>query len=146
MSVLSDLASGATGGILGGIGQLASDIRVAITGDLPPEKAAELELKLKELEAQVIAGQNAINLEEAKSENLFVSGWRPFIGWVCGSAFAYAAILKPLMDWVATVYGYKGGFPVLDTTITMQVLIGILGIGAFRSFDKAQAPSPKGKE
>ena len=146
MSVLGDISSGAVGGLLGGVGTLAKDIREAITGDLPPEKQAEITQKLMELENNAMSAQTAINLEEAKSENLFVAGWRPFIGWVCGSAFAYAAILKPFMDWIAMVYGYKGGFPVLDTTITMQVLVGILGLGAYRSYDKKQNPGPVGKE
>jgi hypothetical protein len=50
------------------------------------------------------------------------------------------------MTWVATVNGSKAIFPALDTTITMQILFGILGLGAFRSFDKKQAPNVAGKE
>jgi hypothetical protein len=88
----------------------------------------------------------AINMEEAKSEHLFVAGWRPFVGWIGGFALAYAAILEPFMSWCARLYGSTVVFPTLDTTITMQVLFGILGLGAFRSYDKSQAPAPKGKE
>jgi hypothetical protein len=145
MSVFSDLTSGAVGGLLTGAGQLAKDIRVAITG-VDPAKAAEIEMKLAELEAQAMQAQAQINLEEAKSERLFVSGWRPFIGWVCGSALAYAAIGEPFISWLARLYGSTVVFPVVDTTITMQVLIGILGLGAYRSYDKAQTPNIKGKE
>jgi holin (3TMs family) len=146
MSILTDISSGAVGGLLGGIGKLASDIRTAITGDLSPEKQAEITQKLMDLESSAMTAQTSINLEEAKSEKLFVAGWRPFIGWVCGSAFAYAAIIEPFLTWLATVYGYTGKFPVLNTEITMQVLIGILGLGAYRSYDKKQAPSAAGKE
>ena len=146
MSILTDISSGAVGGLLGGVGQLAKDIRQAITGDLPAEKQAEITQKLMELENQAMNAQTLINLEEAKSEKLFVAGWRPFIGWVCGCSFAYASILEPFMSWVAMTYGYAGKFPVIDTTITMQVLVGILGLGAYRSYDKKQSPSPKGKE
>lgn len=146
MSWVADISSGAVGGLLGGVGKLAKDIREAITGDLPAEKQAEITQKLMELENSAMAAQTAINLEEAKSENLFVSGWRPFVGWICGFALAYAAILEPFMSWVATVYGYTGKFPVLNTEITMQVLIGLLGLGAYRSYDKKQAPAPAGKE
>lgn len=147
MGLLSDLSSGAVGGLLGGIGTLAKDIRQAVTGELPAEKSAEIQQKLLELENQAAAAQNAINLEEAKSERLFVSGWRPFCGWVGGAALAYAAIIEPLMSWTAKVYfNYGGAFPTIDTTITMQVLFGLLGLGAFRSFDKKQAPAPAGKE
>lgn len=146
MSVLTDLSSGAVGGLLGGVGKLAKDIREAWTGDIPADKKAELEAKLLELENQAMAGQVAINLEEAKNDNLFVSGWRPFIGWMGGFALGYAAIFEPLLTWCARLAGSTVVFPVLDTTITMQVLIGILGLGAYRSFDKKQEPSPKGKE
>lgn len=147
MSFFSDLASGGVSAIMSGIGTLAKDIRQAITGDLPAEKQAEIQQKLMELELKAMEGQMAVNLEEAKHESIFVAGWRPFVGWVGGSALLYASILEPLISWIAQVgYGYQGSFPKLDTTITMQVLFGILGLGAFRSFDKSQSPSPKGKE
>lgn len=146
MSFLAEISSGAVGGLLGGVGQLAKDIREAITGDLPAAKQAEITQKLMELENSAMQAQTAINLEEAKSENLFVAGWRPFIGWVCGCSFVYAAIVEPLLSWWARVTGYTGTFPVIDTTITMQVLVGILGLGAYRSYDKAQKPNPQGKE
>lgn len=147
MSILADLGSGAIGGLLSGIGTLAKDIRQAITGDLPAEKQAEIQQKIMEIELQAAQGQMQINMEEAKSEHLFVAGWRPFIGWIGGFALAYAAILEPLISWIAQVgYGYTGSFPKIDTTITMQILFGILGLGAFRSYDKAQSPAPKGKE
>jgi len=146
MSVLTDISSGAVGGLLGGIGTLAKDIRQAITGDLPAEKQAEIQQKIMEIELAASQGQMAINMEEAKSEHLFVSGWRPFVGWGCGFAFIYVSIVNPLMTWTARLCGSAAVFPVIDSTITMQVLIGMLGLGAYRSYDKAQSPAPKGKE
>lgn len=146
MSWLGDIAGSGVGAIMSGIGTLAKDLRQAITGDLPTEKQAEIQQKLMELELEAMKGQMAINLEEAKSERLFVAGWRPFVGWTGGVALAYASILEPFMSWCARLYGSTVIFPTLDTTITMQVLFGILGLGAFRSFDKAQSPAPKGKE
>jgi hypothetical protein len=146
MSIFADLGSGAVGGLLGGIGTLAKDIRQAITGELPAEKQAEITQKLTELETAAMSAQAAINLEESKSESLFVAGWRPFVGWVCGFALAYAAIFEPFMSWTARLLHSTAVFPVLDTTITMQVLIGLLGLGAYRSYDKKQAPNVAGKE
>jgi len=146
MSLLTDLSSGAVGGLLGGIGTLAKDIRQAITGDLPAEKIAEIQQKIMEIELSSAQGQMAINLEEAKSEHLFVSGWRPAVGWIGASALAYAAIIEPVATLIASLWGYTGTFPAIDTTITMQILFGILGLGAYRSFDKTQSPSAKGKE
>ena len=96
---------------------------------------------------EVDKGQIEINKAEAASTSLFVSGWRPFIGWIGGFCLAYVAIIEPFFSWIAMVgFGYTGSFPKIDTTITMQVLLGILGLGAYRSYDKAQEPSKKGKE
>ena len=112
----------------------------------PVEAAAELR-KLKEMQqrgdiaelnaqVQLLTGQLDINKIEAASKSLFVAGWRPFIGWVCGFGLAYAAIIEPLMRFIATMLEYTGEFPVIDTSITMQVLLGMLGLGAMRTREK----------
>ena len=81
--------------------------------------------------------QIGVNEKEAGSESFFVSGGRPACIWIGAFGLAYAAIIEPLMRFIATViFGYTGAFPDLDTTITMQVLFGLLGLGAMRSFDK----------
>ena len=114
-----------------------------------PNKAAEAKLKAAEMaqkgelavldaELKLAMGQLEINKEEAKNPSLWVSGWRPFVGWVGASGLAYAAILEPLARFVATLSGYTGAFPLLDTTITMQILFAILGVGGLRSFDKVK--------
>lgn len=146
MSLLTEISSGAVGGILGGIGTLAKDIRQAITGDLPAEKQAEIELKLIELDNQLVLAQTEINKIEAGSEHWFVAAWRPAIGWVCGASLAYSAIVEPIMTWIARACGSVAIFPALDTTITFQVLCALLGLGLYRSYDKKQAPNVKGAE
>lgn len=146
MSFLGEVTSSGVGAVMSGIGSLAKDIRQAITGELPAEKQAEIQQKLLELELKAMEGQMQINLEEAKSEHLFVAGWRPFVGWVCGLALAYVSIFEPFISWIARLYGSTVVFPVVDTTITMQVLLGILGLGALRTLDKRTSPAPQGKE
>lgn len=98
---------------------------------------------LAELEAQVklLNGQLEINKQEAAHKSIFVAGWRPFIGWCCGFALLYAAIVEPLMRFIAKMYGYTGEFPIIDTNITMQVLLGMLGLVASRSYDKGKGTS-----
>ena len=119
-----------------------------------PNKAAEAKLKAAEMaqkgelavldaELRLAMGQLEINKEEAKNPSLWVSGWRPFVGWVGASGLAYAAILEPLARFVATLSGYTGAFPLLDTTITMQILFAILGVGGLRSFEKAKGVAAK---
>ena len=57
--------------------------------------------------------------------------------WVCGFAFAYIAIIEPIARFIAVVgFKYAGPFPVIDTNLTMQVMLALLGLGAMRSFDK----------
>lgn len=113
----------------------------------PAQKAqAQLELfKLQQsgelaklaAETDLAKAQIAVNQEEAKSTNWFVAGGRPFIMWICGFAFAYASVGEPCARFVATViFHYAGQFPVIDTNITLQVLLGLLGLGGMRSFEK----------
>lgn len=97
-------------------------------------------------ETEITKAQLAVNQAEASSDSLFVAGWRPFVGWCCGSALAYAAVMDPLMRFAATVgFGYAGEFPVIDTTITLQVLLGLLGLGGMRTFERVRGAIPQGK-
>ena len=90
-----------------------------------------------------ITGQMEINKVEAASSSVFVSGWRPFAGWVCGFGLAYVSILEPIARLIATLIGYHGDFPSIDTTLTMQVLLGMLGMGGLRSLDKIKGVASK---
>jgi len=90
-----------------------------------------------------ITGQMEINKVEAASSSVFVSGWRPFAGWVCGFGLAYVSILEPIARLIATLVGYHGDFPSIDTTLTMQVLLGMLGMGGLRSLDKIKGVASK---
>lgn len=113
-----------------------------------PEKKAAAQLELLKMQqngdlAQLAAEtdlaklQIQVNLEEAKSTNWFVAGWRPGIGWVCGAALAYAALIEPLARFVSKVwFGYSGEFPAISTDLTLQILMGLLGLGAMRSIEK----------
>lgn len=113
-----------------------------------PKVAADAKLKMMEMaqngqleilhsETQLAQGQQEIDKVEAASSSTFVSGARPFIMWVCGVAMLYVCLLEPIGRFIACVmYGYKGAFPIIDTTITMQLLFGMLGLGAMRSYDK----------
>lgn len=85
--------------------------------------------------------QLEVNKEEAKHSSLFVSGWRPAIGWVCGFSFAYSVVGWSLLNWtfaVATTFtGHT--LPVLptpDTSMTMELLIAMLGLGGMRTYEK----------
>lgn len=95
------------------------------------------ELEQLHAETQLAVGQLEINKVEAASSSIFVAGWRPFIGWICGISLAYAGLIEPLSRFLAqVVFHYVGAFPIVDTTVTLQVLLGLLGLGVLRSVDK----------
>lgn len=106
-----------------------------------PEKAQEAKLKLFELQQQgalaeldadlkLALGQISVNKEEARTGKLFIAGWRPFTGWVCGISVAWHFIMAPTVSW----FGVE--VPNLDLTQMIGLLFGMLGIGTMRSFDK----------
>ena len=119
------------GDVINTIGNLAGEL---ITTD---KEIRQLDLEDYKAETDRLQSQTEINKIEAASASLWVSGARPFIMWVCGIAFAYATVLEPVLRFASKVwFDYAGEFPVIDTTLTMQVLFGILGLGVMRSFDK----------
>jgi hypothetical protein len=106
-----------------------------------PTQAAQAKLELLKMQQEgdlaVMVAQTDINKIEAGSSSIFVSGWRPFVGWVCGASLVYAAIIEPLARFIAKVFfAYGGEFPVIDTTLTLQILLGLLGMAGLRSWDK----------
>jgi len=112
-----------------------------------PAQAAQAQLALLKLqqdgELAAIVGQMDINKVEAGSSSIFVAGWRPFAGWVCGFGLAYVSIIEPIARLLATFFGYTGMFPAIDTTLTMQVLLGMLGMGGLRTLDKIKGVATK---
>lgn len=126
---------------------------IKIAGDvmnrvLPPEKMSEeerakaqqeLATALLQADWQQIGGQLQINLEEAKSESLFVAGWRPFVGWVCGASLAYNFVAQPMMAFTIGAFAWQlPPLPTLDMSMLGTVLMGILGLGGLRTFEKWQ--------
>jgi hypothetical protein len=85
---------------------------------------------------ELVKGQMSINEAEAKSSSVFVAGWRPFIGWVCGSALAYQYIISPFLVFTLSAFSVKTTIPVLEMSELMTLLFGILGLGAMRTFEK----------
>lgn len=136
------------GTVFSGLGQLAKDIRTAITGKEPinAEKAAELALQAQALEVKVLEIQNglyqaqtAINLKEAEHKSVFVSGWRPFVGWVCGFGYAWNFLLSPLIYYIGKMVTPDFPVPIaMDLTELSVLLLGMLGIGGFRTFEKVR--------
>jgi len=121
------------GSALGGIGKLAKDIRQAVTGEISPEKRAEIEAQLLEIENQGLQAQIELNKIEAQSASVFVSGWRPAAGWVCVLGLFYTFLLQPLLAWATSSKP-----PEIDTTLLIQLLFGMLGLAGIRTYEKGK--------
>lgn len=137
MGLVADLAAGGAKGLFSGIGSLAKDIRIAITGK-DPEKIAEAIAKAQEIESAAQIAQTEINKEEAKHPNWFVAGWRPFVGWTCGVALAFHYVVSPFLVWLLSAFNVTSKVPTLDMGALMTLLFGMLGLGAYRSYEKKQ--------
>jgi hypothetical protein len=83
--------------------------------------------------------QIEVNKAEAASNSVWKGGWRPFVGWVCGTAFAYHFVIQPLAIFVVAAYGMEiPELPEFDMGQLMTVLMGMLGLGGLRSFEKTK--------
>ena len=146
---------------LGEIGGVFTSIREAITGEKikDPAEMAKISLQLSQLEQMANQGQISINKIEAAHKSLFVAGWRPFIGWVCGIAIAYAFVLQPLIEWVVviahittdiTTVNTEGVKVVTEQLVTTpklnvdtlyQLVLAMLGMATLRTYEKQKQVS-----
>jgi len=89
--------------------------------------------------AQELAkGQMEINKTEAAHKSLFVAGWRPAVGWTCCLGMASNFLLIPIANFALAITGSAIVIPLLDTGEMMPVLMGMLGLGAMRTYEKKQ--------
>ena len=145
MSVVDLLKTGVSA-VIGSIGTAARDIRAAITGkEIETEEgrlkvlelAHEIEMNAMDADKQVNLAQAEINKVEASDPNLFKSGWRPAVGWVCVTALAYQFVIRPLVPWcVGLFHSQVALMPILDLNSLMTLLFGMLGLGGMRTFEK----------
>jgi hypothetical protein len=106
------------------LGEFAKDIREAIKGkEIDPDKMMEL-----------VKVQSEINKMEAQHRSVFVAGWRPFIGWICGLALAYNFIIRDVIAWVSPDIMP----PAIQMDQLITILLGMLGLGGLRTFEKVK--------
>tara|TARA_R110000851_G_scaffold18446_2_gene58059 strand:- start:1353 stop:1733 length:381 start_codon:yes stop_codon:yes gene_type:complete len=102
----------------------------------------DLKLKLQHELSQELHKANIAQLEvnkvEAAHRNVFVAGWRPFTGWVCASALAYHFIVEPIVVFGLALYDVQLTLPQFDMGSLLTVLMGMLGLGGLRTFEKSK--------
>lgn len=112
---------------LTGIGAIA-EVAKELIGLIPnPEARARAAEKVQEFQLAIAQGQLAVNAEEAKSQNLFIAGWRPACGWLCVGALGYTTIVAPAF-----------GLPKGELESLITILFGMLGLGTLRTVEKVK--------
>lgn len=97
----------------------------------------QLESQMLDAMTGLVQGQLEINKAEAQHGSIFVAGWRPGIGWICGLALGWNFIVQPIASWAAFIGGIDlAGMPTLDTNELTTILLGMLGLGGLRTYEK----------
>lgn len=137
--MLADLLKSIIGPILGPLIDRIPD---------PNEKRrlqAEAEANLLSAITGVVMAQIEVNKEEAKHPHVFVAGWRPFVGWVCGAGVGWEFVVKPMVVWIAFLFGADlQNAPNLDTGELMGLITALLGVASLRTYEKNQGVSRQG--
>ena len=99
---------------------------------------AKLEHEMKMQLHNANLAQVEVNKAEATHKSLFVAGWRPACGWICSIALLYHFVLQPIIVFILSAAGYSYDLPSFDMSSLMTVLMGMLGLGGLRSFEKSK--------
>ena len=103
------------------------------------EKAkADIEKALIDNAAQISLTQAETNKIEAAHRSIFVSGWRPFLGWVSGCGFAWVFVASPVIRWVLALNGINIALPELQTDVLMELTLAMLGLASLRTWEKSK--------
>ena len=122
-----------------GLGAVSDLVNTAINKIWPDKTEAEKQQLAAAV--MVVQGQLDINKVEAANPSVFVSGWRPMIGWVCGGACAWNWIGLPIAKVIAVVLGHSIELSPADLTEMMPILLGMLGLGGLRTVEKIKGVS-----
>lgn len=127
------------GDIIDAVKDLASEVIV------DKDKKNEVFVRLEELRDKAdqrfhdeLMAQTEVNKVEAAHPSLFVAGWRPAVGWVGAIGLGWAFVLSPFAETVSRWFGWTGAMPVVDSGTLLTLILGMLGIGAQRSFEKVK--------
>lgn len=126
---------------LTGLGAI-SDLAGTVINKIWPDKT-EAEKQQLAAAVMVVQGQLDINKVEAANPSAFVSGWRPFIGWVCGAGCAWNWVGLPVGKFALALLGISVNMSPADLSEMMPLLIGMLGLGGYRTVEKIKGVAAK---
>lgn len=120
------------------------DLITSVVGKIWPDKTAEDQAKLAAALQQdanlttLLSAQATIDANEANNTSVFVSGWRPAVGWVCVLSLAWQFVVLPILHCVAAALNHPLVIPSFDAGSLNTILMGMLGLGAMRTIEKTQ--------
>lgn len=103
-----------------------------------PAERVKAEEALRQSLLQWDKAQTDVNAVEAANDNIFVSGWRPMLGWTCAISFAFIYVCAPLITWASTLAGYPVPLPSFNVDALISLTFGMLGLAGMRSWEKAK--------
>lgn len=124
-----------------GLGSVSDLVNTAINKIWPDKTEAEKQQLAAAV--MVVQGQLDVNKAEAGNPNVFVSGWRPAIGWVCGAACAWNWVGLPMAKLGLALGGVEITLEPADISEMMPILLGMLGLSGFRSYEKVKGVAAK---
>jgi hypothetical protein len=119
-----------------------SDLANTVINKIWPDKT-EAEKQQLAAAVMVVQGQLDVNKVEAANPSVFVSGWRPAIGWVCGAACAWNWVGLPIAKAGLALAGHDLTLSPADISEMMPILLGMLGLGGLRSYEKVKGVAAK---
>ena len=124
------------------IGQVI-EVADKVLGKFIPDKNLKMKLQKEMTMAfhDANLAQIELNKQEAAHKNIFVAGWRPFVGWICGIALAYHFILSPLIETILIASGITINLPSFEFSQLSSILMGMLGLGGLRTYEKMKGVS-----
>lgn len=124
------------------IGQVI-EVADKVLGKFIPDKNLKMKLQKEMTMAfhDANLAQIQLNKQEAAHKNIFVAGWRPFVGWTCGIALAYHFVLSPIIETILIASGLKIDLPSFDFSQLSSILMGMLGLGGLRTYEKMKGVS-----
>lgn len=141
---ISNIAA-ASGPLADAIGKIIGIFKASATA----KQAGQIEMDEMALQGQIqgVLAQIQVDAVEASNKSIFVAGWRPFVGWVCGCALAYTFIIQPFGQFALVAFKVQfnvSALPVIGLGELMPILLGLLGLGAMRTYEKTQGANAAG--
>ena len=130
MGILSSILGGAAASPISAVGNVLDSL---FTSD---EERLDKKIIMERLAQQPHLAQVELNKIEAQHRSLFVAGWRPFIGWVCGVGLGFNFIAFPLLEWGSELAGRAITAPTIEVGALTTLVVSLLGLGGMRSLEK----------